>query len=224
MATYRCPVCKKPLTKNEYETALGILEAREQHLHGETKKLSDKLAAAHRKLKNARHEGLRAGRDEERKRTRRLVAGYDRKMEAMRQRIKQIERGTTPQTEGLEFEDELAARLRREFPQDLIIPKGKGGDVLQLVRFEQKEIGRIIFECKRTSRISGQHIHQAALAKQSREADFSVVVTTGKRKGFGGLADVSQNGVTGPDALRVGYAGSEVTHSNAEPQAERNRS
>lgn len=29
-ARYRCPVCKKPLTKNEYEKALHIHEAAER--------------------------------------------------------------------------------------------------------------------------------------------------------------------------------------------------
>jgi len=32
MRTYRCPVCKKPLTKEEYEKALRIHRAREEHL------------------------------------------------------------------------------------------------------------------------------------------------------------------------------------------------
>jgi len=49
--------------------------------------------------------------------------------------------------------------------------------------------GKIIYECKRTPRISSAHLQQAASAKQFREADFAVLVTTGTRKGFSGLAE-----------------------------------
>jgi hypothetical protein len=38
-----------------------------------------------------------------------------------------------------------------------------------------------------------QHVRQAHLAKQSREADFAVLVTTGQKRGFSGLAQM--NGV-----------------------------
>ncbi|HME33412.1 MAG TPA: hypothetical protein VKG65_11715 [Terriglobales bacterium] len=171
---YQCPVCKKTLSKKEYEAALGILEGREKHIHGENRQLRQELVQAKQELKNATREARSAGRDEEKKRTARLVAGYQQKMEAMKQRIGQLERGTTPQTEGLEFEDELAARLAREFPEDQVILKGKGGDVLHIVMFQRKEAGKIIYECKRTPRISGQHVRQAAAAKQVREADFAV--------------------------------------------------
>lgn len=191
MPKLRCPVCKKTLTKREYEAALGILEAREKHLHGETDKLRQKLMSAQAKLKDAVQEGRKSGIELERKRTNRLLAGKDRSIQTLQDRIRQLKRGTTPQTEGLEFEDELTARLEREFPDDKIIPKGKGGDVLQIVMIDKREAGKIIYECKRTPRISGQHVRQAATAKQYRQADFAVVVTTGTRKGFNGLAQVA---------------------------------
>jgi len=121
----RCPVCKTPLSKKQYEAALGILEAREQHLHGEAATLRNKLAKAHQRAKDARQQGRREGQDTERQRTVRLLKGKDRTITALQDRIRQLRRGTTPQTEGLEFEDELTARLRREFREDDIIPKGK---------------------------------------------------------------------------------------------------
>lgn len=65
MSNLRSPLCNKPLTKNEFANARGILEARDKHLHGD---LND--------------------------------------------RIRQTKRGTTPQTEEPEFEDELTERLR----------------------------------------------------------------------------------------------------------------
>lgn len=91
----------------------------------------------------------------------------------------------------MEFEEKLATRLRREFPEDEVQHKGKGGDVLQIVRYDAKHAGIIIYECKRTPEILNQHIRQARVAKQSREADFAVLVTTGQKKGFSGLAQMS---------------------------------
>ncbi|MDR7523460.1 MAG: DUF2130 domain-containing protein [Armatimonadota bacterium] len=136
---------------------------------------------------------LREGKEEERKRTRRLLAGKDKEIQALKERIEQLQKGSTPQTEGLEFEEKLAARLKREFPEDDVRHKGRGGDVLHSVRSNGTEAGTIIYECKRTPTIQSKHVKQAYQAKQSREADFAVLVTTGQKRGFGGLAQ--QNGV-----------------------------
>lgn len=184
MKTYRCPVCKKPLTKEEYERALGILDARERHYQYERERLQAKLRDSRQQAKRARGEGVKA----ERARTQRLLQGKDKIIQTLKERIDQLKRGSTPQTEGLEFEEKLAARLRREFPEDQVFHKGRGGDVLHIVRLDGRAAGTIIYECKREKRIKGKHIRQARLAKQSREADFAVLVTTGYRKGFAGLA------------------------------------
>ncbi len=184
MKTYRCPVCKKPLTKTEYERALGILGARERHLQHQTAELQTKLKQAQARAKEAKEEGKKA----ERARTQRLLQGKDKTIQTLKERIDQLKRGSTPQTEGLEFEDKLVARLRREFPEDQVLHKGQGGDVLHIVRFDGRPAGNIIYECKREKRIQGKHIQQTRRAKQSREADFAVLVTIGSRRGFAGLA------------------------------------
>lgn len=189
MKTYRCPVCKKPLTKKEYQEALGILEERDKHWEHEKADLKSKLRVTEAKAKKAREEGVKA----ERGRAERLMAGKNKQIQTLQERIAQLEKGTTPQTEGLEFEEQLAARLRREFPEDDIQHKGRDGDVLHLIKLEGKMAGTIIYECKRTPKIQEPHIRQAHRAKQTREADFAVLVTTGQRKGFGGLSRM--NGV-----------------------------
>jgi len=176
---HRCPVCKKPLTQKEYEKALGILGERERHLH-------ERLRDAKQKEKTARERGVKA----ERARTQRLLAGKDKQIQILKERMQQLKRGSTPQTEGLEFEEKLATRLRREFPADEIQHKGKGGDVLHLVLFEGKVAGAVIYECKRTPRIEMKHVDQARRAKKSRDAHFAVLVTTGARRGFSGLAQM----------------------------------
>jgi hypothetical protein len=191
MKKYRCPVCKKSLTREEFERALGILEGRENHFHQEKTDLLNKLRKAEVEKRSARSEGYRQGREAERGQTRRVIKGKDKKIASLQEARENLKKGSTPQTEGLEFEEKLAARLRREFPEDDVQHKGKGGDVLQSVRFERKEAGTIIYECKRTPRISNQHVHQANFAKQTRHADFAVLVTTGRKKGFSGLAEAA---------------------------------
>ena len=193
MKMHRCPVCKKSLTKREYEQALGILDKREKHFEHEKMELHKKLREAKVKVKETKKEARKEGIKVERARTQRLLVGKDKQIQSLKERIDQIKKGTTPQTEGLEFENKLTSRLRREFPGDDIQHKGKVGDVLHIVRFDKKVAGTIIYECKRTPKILSQHIRQAHNAKQDREADFAVLVTTGQKKGFSGFAQM--NGV-----------------------------
>jgi len=189
MKTYRCPVCGKVLSKKEYEAALGILGERERHLQHEKEELQKRLRQSKAKERRAYEEGVR----KERARAQRLMAGKDKQIQILKERVEQLQKGSTPQTEGLEFEEKLAARLRREFRDDLIEHKGRGGDVLHQVRVDGQVAGLIVYECKRTRRIEATHVRQANAAKQSRQADFAVLVHTGARRGFSGLAEL--NGV-----------------------------
>lgn len=186
MKIYRCPLCGRPLSRAEYERALKIHEAREQHLRHMEAELRERQGELPKKIEAARQEAQR----KEKRRAERLMAGWKGKVQKLEERIRQLEKGSTPQTEGLEFEDKLAARLRREFRNDDIQHKGKGGDVLHLVKYEDKSAGSIIYECKRTPSIKGGHVRQAYAAKQSRHADFAVLVTTGHKKSFSGLAQM----------------------------------
>lgn len=198
MPIYRCPICKKPLSKKEYESALGIIDAQKKHL----KKEQDKLVALQAALRNeraglkarakrARSEGLAQGKQQEKERAQRLMAGQNKTITKLQERVRQLEKGSTPQTEGLEFEGTLTDRLQTEFPHDEIRHEGKGGDILHFVVFDGQQAGIIIYECKRTPRIPSSHVRQAFHAKQTREADFAILVTTGQRRGFNGLAEDS---------------------------------
>lgn len=92
-------------------------------------------------------------------------------------------------------EEVLVRRPRREYPVDEVLRKGQGGDVLHHVFYHKERAGTIIYECKRTDRISGSHVRQAMLPKESRTADFAVLVTIGQRKKFaeGGCRGDSPN-------------------------------
>ncbi len=208
MTTYRCPTCNKILTKAEYEKALRIHGEREAHLAHREKELKRKerdQRAREREFKRGAKKKLQQEtarvREQERLRAKRQQAGLKDTIQKLQERLRQRARGSTPQTEGLEFEDKLAARLEKEFPEDEILHKGKGGDVLHTVKFDKKPVGVIIYECKRTSSIQESHIVQTHKAKQTREADFAVLVTTGKKRGFSGFAQFRGVSVVSPLAV-----------------------
>jgi len=188
LASYKCPVCGKSLSKREYDRVLRIEKAREDSIRRREEALAKKEKELPSKIRAARIAAARAAQQKEKGRAQRLMQGQRTTIRRLEERVRQLEKGSTPQTEGLEFEDKLVARLRKEFPSDEIRPTGRDGDILHTVKSGAQPAGMIVYECKRTPGIKSAHIHQAHLAKQTREAYFAVVVTTGKKRGFTGLA------------------------------------
>jgi hypothetical protein len=130
MRKFICPVCSTPLSRTAYEKALGIIEEKERLLEDERAKIARENNALRLQLKEsqqkvvaAREDGVKA----ERARNRRLLAGKDTEIQKLKERLRQVQTVATPQTDGLEFEATLCARLKREFPEDRIQHKGKGG-------------------------------------------------------------------------------------------------
>ena len=180
---YKCPVCKKPLTKKEYDRALHIHEAQEKHIEAQRRE----LAKEQRAFELRKREITAKAREAEHKRTVRIVGNKDKKIAELKKTITLLKRGKTPQEYGPEFERQLLRRLRTEFKGDEVRPEGKGGDVFHIVKEGGKVAGSIIYECKWTPRISGSHVRQAAKAKMTRHAQYAVLVTSGTRRGFSGL-------------------------------------
>ncbi len=89
----------------------------------------------------------------------------------------QIQKGITPQIEGLLEEGKLLAKLQELFPQDNFEHPGKGGDIIQFVIEQGQQIGKIVYECKKVKHFDKKHIDQAKTARRIREADFAVLVT-----------------------------------------------
>ncbi len=90
---------------------------------------------------------------------------------------KQLEKQTTPQWEGLLYEDGLTRELRKRFPDDEYQQTRKGGDILHTVVRNGQKTGLFVYECKRVQHYSFGHVKQAAEAKKKRNADFSILVT-----------------------------------------------
>ena len=210
VAKYKCPVCKKSLTKNEYEKALHIHEAAERERQQLTvdrrkfelqkkqdrikhkRQIAEERRRAKLKAETARKAGADAARKVERARTDRIVGNANKEAAKWKRRFELLKRGQTAQEYGPQFEQNMLRRLRKEFVTDDIqrTPGGRGGDLLHIVKEHGGTAGSIIYECKWTPSIKGRDVRQAALAKMSRRAEFAVLVTSGTKNGFGGMAEV----------------------------------
>lgn len=89
----------------------------------------------------------------------------------------QIEKGITPQIEGLLEEGKLLAKLKELYPKDRFEHPGKGGDIIQYIIEQNKEIGIIVYECKKCKTFNKAHVEQAKIARDFRKADFAILVT-----------------------------------------------
>lgn len=265
--SYKCPVCGKPLTEDEFDKALGLWKEKQEHikhLEDEQRKLKEKEKAVKKSLdverkrlraqetrfkqeaqqqvkqfraeqarlraqskndlrafskKSARQlseqrvqleksfqqkmkveikKGVELGVEEQRKQIKEQVIElkktknkmgqlenslklsarkYEQANEEIKKLKEQIEKGITPQIEGLLEENNLLARLQELFPDDRFEHPGKAGDIIQFVNDRGKEIGKIVYECKKVKAFSKHHVEQAKEARRSREADFAVLVT-----------------------------------------------
>lgn len=197
MKTYKCPVCGSALSKEHYEHALGIVEAQKKALNAERLQISKERAQLGARITEAKATAERKALGK----TQRLVQGKDKMIESLRDTVRQLREGTTPQTEGLEFEDKLTSRLKREFPSDLVEHKGKSGDILHTVFDGKEQCGLIVYELKRTKFVQTDHVRQAAQARRSRGADIAVLVTTGSRRGFNGFSTMEGVPVVAPQGV-----------------------
>ena len=197
MKAYKCPVCGSQLTKHRYEHALGIVDEQKKALEAERAQIARERGLLAGRVKAARDDGMKAAKDQ----TRRVLEGKDKQIERLHRTVQQLQKGVTPQTEGLEFEDALVRRLKREFPGDEVEHKGREGDILHAVCDSGERCGLIVYELKRTKAIQTDHVQQAALAQKQRGADAAVLVTTGTRKGFAGFTTLDGVSVVAPQGV-----------------------
>lgn len=86
------------------------------------------------------------------------------------------------QMQGEVMELELEEILKREFPIDEILPVGKGvrgADVVQIIKDRiGKEVGKIVWESKRTKAFGGDWIEKLKEDMRSAKADMAVLVSS----------------------------------------------
>ena len=207
MGTSKCPVCGTVLSKKRWEEALGVWKARQQHLQEQAAELQREKRELKKDRKKLREEGMKEGKRKEKRRAdtlakqmRGLLERENQQKKRIRDLERQLKQGTTPQVEGLLYEQQLVKQLKARFPHDEIQHTGKGGDVIQRVRVNGRVVGVIVFECKKVQKILKSHIDQTHRAIVQREANYGILVTSGARARFGGFA-------TERDVLIVNPAG-----------------
>lgn len=137
----------------------------------------------------AQKDFLEKGKEHERKRTERLSESLKLKTEDWKRAIDQIKdlkeqlkKGTTPQMEGLNLEEELVKELKSKFPHDIIEHHGHAGDILHYIVCEGKKIALIVYECKKTQKFSNSYVKQIRRDVIKRDAKYGVLVTVASDK------------------------------------------
>lgn len=156
-----------------------------QEFKKEQEKLKKKLDREKQiEIKRVLNEGIKKGIEKQKQRIERvsrMAERYRKQRDTLFERVKNLEemlkRGTTPQIEGFDFERELYKQLKSKFPEDEINLTGKSGDIIQTIMAENKKVGTIIFECKKTQEFQNQFIEQIRRDKSKVFADFGVIVT-----------------------------------------------
>lgn len=175
---------KKIIEKIKIEQANAEVRLK-QKFEIEQEKLKKKLEREKRiELKRIHSEGIKFGIEKQKARTEKVAKmaekyrkARDEAIERAKQLEEMIKKGTTPQIEGFDFERELANQLRTRFPEDEVKPTGRKGDVIQTVKTENKKVGKIIYECKKTKEFQNKFIEQIRRDKARAIADYGVIVT-----------------------------------------------
>lgn len=138
----------------------GIKEQKQQLKHQavELRKSKNKMAQLERSLKLS-------------------AKKYEEANIEIRRLKEQINKGITPQIEGLLEESNLLTKLKTLFPQDKFEHPGKRGDIIQHVIEQSKEIGKIVYECKKVKKYNKKYVDQVKKARSHRNADFAILVT-----------------------------------------------
>jgi len=96
---------------------------------------------------------------------------------------------------GLDYEKELLKELKNNFEQygDIIKKKGQKGDILHIIMYENKEVGKILYECKRTKIWKEDYVSTLKEAVLWREVNLGILVTSVFKKGKKGFFTVGEN-------------------------------
>ena len=168
---------------NEKKKNQQILKKQKAKLQAEKKKNQEVLKKQRLKLQQNKDRIIKTA-------NKKIKIALDKKSNQLKKAInsnknlkRQLELAKTGRNEadqGLALEKEIWKSLKKNFKNDVISNPGKKGDILHKVKEGNKEIGTIIYECKKVHRHTSSHIVQTQKAKSQRNADFGVLVTTGK--------------------------------------------
>jgi len=216
-ARHQCPLCGSPLTEARFEQVLNIDEKRKEEAARVSAAWQRRLAkqeddfrrklAAERKTGDSKAKvkyGRRMKKLEEqlaREKGRRTRDNetWTRKVEKLHGQTEAGDRGHL----GPEGEEELVAVLRRHFTRDDIQRKGRGGDVIHTVIDGSEPVGKIVYECKRTSTWEGAYVRQLKSAMEATGTRYGLLVTRTLPSGATGLCEQKGILVVAPHLAQV---------------------
>lgn len=106
------------------------------------------------------------------------IAGMRRQIEHLRRKAEQ----SSEQTHGEAFERDIRALLQQRFPNDQIVPTGKGragADLLQQIRNPSGQLcGSLLWECKRTRIFQPRWLAKLRADQRAAKADLALLVTS----------------------------------------------
>ncbi len=164
------------------QVRLRKLATERRELANDRRRLKQKLQKEYRgKVRTAVERGVAKERSRA-DRLSKMIQSKSGRIQELNQTIQelkeQLRKGTTPQLEGLNLEEQIAKELIERFPGDRVQHFGKKGDIFQTVIHKKAMVGSILYECKRTKRFSQSFVSQARRAMVKRSASYAVLVTT----------------------------------------------
>lgn len=206
MQKFECPLCKSIISENKFNEVVKIWDSKRKFAEEQKKQLEllktqrakmakdveelkekaekDKYIAVLKAKQEAKKNGIKEGIQTQMKRSevaRKKLQQSLKEIELKNQQIKslkeQINKGTTPQIEGLELEKKLFEELKKHFPNDEILHLKNIGDVFHKIKYDNQEIGSILYECKKTAKYSKDFIKQIKQDMATRNATYGVLLT-----------------------------------------------
>lgn len=194
---FKCPLCKSKINEELYLNIKNIWEKKkedQQKLRLQIQELKTEKTKLKREKKEAIQQAILEGMAKEKRRSDTLAKLVEKKtadFEAVSNKLKELEshlkKGTTPQSDGFDFENLVVEQLINEFRTDLIEHHGKSGDILQRIFHDGVEVGSIIYECKKTSTYSSEYVHQTKKAVLDRNANFGILLSFTLNKSHNGF-------------------------------------
>ncbi len=198
---YKCPLCGSLLTRDRWVKITGrwsefekereenkkLLERYKKEKAEREKKYKMELKKA---AKLAEATGMAKGikkEKSERDRMGKMLQNQAKAIIASNKKIqelqKQLKEGKTPQTAGFDYEKEVVRILSENFPDDILKPTGKEGDVIQHVTYNNNQVGCILYECKKTDKFNNSFIREVLKHQDTARAEFAVIVTHALKEG-----------------------------------------
>ncbi len=156
-----------------------------------------KVGKEHKKeLLEAEKKARTKGKLEQKKKIDTLIVNTQKLMKEKEQIEKKyreaLKKGKTLQEMGLDYEKQLKEELEKAFSEDKILKKGQKGDLLHIVLHNDKEISRILYECKKVQRWKDEYAITLKEAVLSREVEYGIIVTSALKKGKRGFYRVGE--------------------------------